>query len=142
MSDEPLPDRPDCPGAYPPPKADLGKVSPAVREMMDKLHRKIAKGRATEPWRVSRQTPTPTLWYHGDMSYSTDGSRPRVVSREQHNVLRLFLARDAALSTEEIAHHANNVSLVMKKIESKFPGFVLTPELKGDGYYIRVRSLR
>jgi hypothetical protein len=139
MSDAPLPDRP---GPYPPPAADLGKVSPAVRKMLKKLHPKIAKQKKRELRRMSRQTAWPIIWYHGGMSYSIDKTRPRNVSREMHNVLRVFLDRKAPRSTRELAASADNVSAVMKKIDAKFPDAVLMPKDKGDGYFIRVRSVR
>jgi hypothetical protein len=86
----------------------------------------------------------PTIWYHGEQSYSTDGKNPCNVSLEQHNLLRAFLDNDVAIGTRELeAKGVSNVPAVISKLCKKFgDGPVQRPARKGDGYYIRVRSLK
>lgn len=82
-----------------------------------------------------------TIWFHGEQSYSIDGKTPKAVSREQHNILKEFTDRDVALTTEALKNAVSNVSRVMKNLDVEFPGAVRRPAAKGDGYYIRVRTV-
>jgi hypothetical protein len=85
---------------------------------------------------------TPTVWYHGGRSYSLDGQTPILSSREQHNALQAFLDRSEALDTRALQNNSvSNAADVMGKIDKKWPGTVQPPKSKGDGYYIRVRTL-
>jgi len=82
-----------------------------------------------------------TIWYHGERSYSTDGTTPVVVTNEQHNFLTAFLDKDAALDTAALTKAGvSNVSRVTKALQKRFPIALRKPTAKGEGYYIRVRS--
>jgi hypothetical protein len=89
----------------------------------------------------SPQKP-PTIWFHGSMSYSTDGGNPQMVSQEQHNVLQAFLDREEALGTKALEKAGvNNAAAAVTRLEKKFGGGVIhRPKRKGDGYFIRVRT--
>jgi hypothetical protein len=87
----------------------------------------------------------PTIWYHGEKSYSTDGNIPVIVSSEQHNLLKAFLDGKIALDTEALSNKGVcNVAAVVDKIVEQFgAGPVRRPgRRKGSGYYIRVRTLK
>jgi len=85
----------------------------------------------------------PTIWHHGGKSYSGNGRTPLCVSAEMHNVLVFFLDGDEAYDTKELMKAgASNVAVVIDKIAAKFGGDAIRrPRSKGDGYFIRVRSL-
>jgi hypothetical protein len=88
----------------------------------------------------------PTVWYHGGHSYSRDGLRPVKVSNEMHNVLKPFLDGNIAINTKELQKSGvSNVASVIDKLVKKFgespDGPICRPAAKGDGYFIRVRSL-
>jgi hypothetical protein len=85
----------------------------------------------------------PTVWYHGGQSYSPDGVTPVLVSNELHNLLKAFLDRNEALDTKTLEKAGvGNATLVVDKIVKKFSGkAVRRPERKGDGYFIRVRTV-
>jgi hypothetical protein len=88
------------------------------------------------------EPPPPTIWFHGGKSYSADGKQPRNVSNEQHNALTAFLDKDQAQDTRTLERAGvSSVSKVMGKLNKRFPGAVRKPRFKGDGYYIRVRTL-
>jgi hypothetical protein len=85
---------------------------------------------------------SPTVFYHGERSYSMDGQTPVNVSVEKHRALLAFLDRNRALDTVALKRFGmSNPTVVMKKLDRQFPGAVRTPANKGDGYFIRVRSL-
>jgi hypothetical protein len=89
---------------------------------------------------VEKKRP-PTIWSHSGQSYSVDGFTPIGVSNEIHQVLKLFLDRNEAISTKSLGTAVNNVSAVVTKIENKLgSGAVRRPKEKGDGYFIRVRT--
>jgi hypothetical protein len=94
---------------------------------------------------VEKKTPPDalvTIWFHGEQSYSTDEKTPINVSNEQHNALKAFLDKNQALDTPALEKAGiTNVSKVMTALDKRFPGAVQKPQHKGDGYYIRVRSL-
>jgi len=85
----------------------------------------------------------PTIWHHEGPCYSTDGLAPKNVNNDCHNLLRQFLDRDLALTTPVIERNGvNNAALAIETIIKKFgDGPVRKPEGKGDGYFVRVRSL-
>jgi hypothetical protein len=90
---------------------------------------------------AAQQGP-PTAWYHCGLSYSTDRISPIQVSHEQHNALNGFLDGNEALDTQKLeSNGVSNVSKVMKKLAQLFPGAVRRPSAKGEGYYIRVRTV-
>jgi hypothetical protein len=93
----------------------------------------VAEERPPEP---------PTIWYHGGRSYSRDGKRPVCVSAEQHNFLKEFLDNSQAIVTKDLSKGICNVTDVAKKLAEKFPDAICFPKEKGDGYFVRVRSLR
>jgi hypothetical protein len=85
----------------------------------------------------------PTVWYHGGRSYSADGRTHSLVSTEQHNALSAFLDCDQSLDTKALEKKGiSNVSSVMQKLAKRFGDAVRTPKKKGEGYYIRVRTVR
>jgi hypothetical protein len=85
----------------------------------------------------------PTIWYHGERSYSQGRQRPIKVSNEMHNILQAFLGRDVALDTKKLSDIVANVTTVVKKLVEKFgENAISRPKGKGDGYFIRVRSLK
>jgi hypothetical protein len=82
-----------------------------------------------------------TVWFHGGRSYSTDGKTPRLVTVEQHNVLKAFLDRDQAIDTQTLERVVANVASVMDKLAGKFgKGCLRRPKNRGDGYFITVRT--
>jgi hypothetical protein len=99
---------------------------------------------STVPEVAASAAAMPTIWYHGERSYSTDGRNPCNVSPEKHNLLRAFLDNDVAIGTRELeAKGVSNVPAVISKLCKTFgDGLVQRPARKGDGYYIRVRSLK
>ena len=85
----------------------------------------------------------PTVYYHGERSYSLDGKSPTVVSNEQHQVLKEFLDKDHALTTDALKNAVGNVSNVLSKLSKRFGAAVRLPgPNKGDGYFIRVRTAK
>jgi hypothetical protein len=86
--------------------------------------------------------PLPTIWYHGERSYSVDGHTPVTTTREQHNILKAFLDKNVALDTQELSKTGvSNVTDVIEKIVKKFgEDTVRRPKNKGDGYFVRVRT--
>lgn len=94
---------------------------------------------------VSRSVASPdppTIWYHGDNSYSTDGATPKKASRTVDNVLKAFLDRDSALDNNDLRDVVDNPSKTITEVTAKFgEERVRRPSEKGDGYYIRVRTL-
>ena len=91
----------------------------------------------------------PTIWYHGEQSYSSDGESPINVTRECHYLLQRFLDRKQAIATKELAtgkaneNGVTNPSAVVARIIKHFgAGAVRQPAKKGEGYYLRVRSYR
>ena len=99
---------------------------------------------STVPKGAAPAAAMPTIWYHGERSYSTDGRNPSNVSPEQHNILRAFLDNDVAIGTRALeSKGVSNVPAVITKLCKKFgEGSVQRPVHKGDGYFIRVRSLK
>jgi hypothetical protein len=88
----------------------------------------------------------PTIWYHGGVSYSRDGLKPITVSRGMHTLLSAFLGSEQAMTSKALEDTAvPNVAAMVNKIAEKFgeepirrPG----QKARGDGYFIRVRSLK
>jgi hypothetical protein len=108
--------------------------------LQERIRRERAKLLAQQ--HTTQQEPA-TVWYHGGLSYSTNGANPVLVSHEQHNALKGFLERNEALDTRKLeGNGVSNVSKVMKKLAEQFPGAVRQPSAKGEGYYVRVRSVR
>jgi hypothetical protein len=95
------------------------------------------------PGETTAQVEQPVIWDHGDRSYSTDAQTPSRVSHEMHNALKAFLGKDQAIDTEGLEDAGvTNVSKVMGKIQSRFGAdAVRRPTWRGEGYFIRVRSL-
>jgi hypothetical protein len=87
----------------------------------------------------------PTIWYHGERSYSIDRLNPVTVTIEENSLLTLFVERDAALDTATLTRKSGvtNVSRVMGQLAKKFPGAMRNPgrKGKGEGYYASVRKL-
>jgi hypothetical protein len=82
------------------------------------------------------------IWSHGNRSYSTDQKTPILVSAEQHNTLTAFLDKNEAKDTKTLEKAGvSNVTTVMNAIAEKFPGAVRRPGSKGEGYFVRVRTL-
>jgi hypothetical protein len=100
------------------------------------------------PAEVEGSAEQPTIWYHGEClgkhSYSRDGKPPIGVSNEMHNALKGFLDHDIALVTKALQDAGiSNVTTVMRKLAKKFgEDAIHRPKEKGDGYFIRVRSLK
>jgi hypothetical protein len=91
----------------------------------------------------AKQAGAATVWHHGDRSYSTDGQTPFLVSPEQHNALNAFLDRDQALETKALEKKGiSNVADVMRKLARRFGGAVRLPASKGEGYFVRVRTVK
>jgi hypothetical protein len=85
---------------------------------------------------------SPTIYHHGECSYSEDGKVPVLVPPEWDGVLRAFLDRDVALSTKDLSKVTGTPSRVVGLIAERFKGgAVRRPARKGDGYFVRVRSL-
>jgi hypothetical protein len=87
------------------------------------------------------QTPDlpPTVWHHGNRSYSLDGHNPVTVSDQQNAALAAFLSAGTALDTRTLETCGiSNVSRVMAEIEERFPGTVRKPVHRGEGYFVRV----
>jgi hypothetical protein len=88
---------------------------------------------------------TPTIWYHGNRSYSLDGQPPITVTEEEDNILTVFVdaESDSSHDTRQLTSESGvtNVARTMKQIAVKFPGTVRMPgrKGKGSGYYVRVR---
>jgi hypothetical protein len=86
--------------------------------------------------------PPTVIWHHGGRSYSTDGETPKKLSAQQHNALTAFLDSKQALDTASLKTlNVANPSKVIAQLAGKFPGAVQPPGEKGEGYFIRVRSL-
>jgi hypothetical protein len=85
-----------------------------------------------------------TVWYHAGQSYSTDARTPVLVSREQHNILQAFLDCEEALGTKALSKTGvSNVTTAIKKLIKKFGvAAIRRPQKRGDGYFIRVRTLK
>jgi hypothetical protein len=85
----------------------------------------------------------PTVWYHGDRSYSLDGRDSITVSIEQHNFLRAFLDREISLDTKSLKDcGVSNPAKVARDLAEKYPGTIRRPgrEKKGQGYRVRVKT--
>jgi hypothetical protein len=84
----------------------------------------------------------PTLWYHGERSYSTDGETPRCVTREEHNLLTQFLDCHLSFETKTLQDAGvSNPSRVVASLIGIFgPEPFQKPKEKYAGYFIRVRS--
>jgi hypothetical protein len=86
-----------------------------------------------------------TIFYHAgknSRTYSANAARPILMPSEAHNFLQAFLDCDEAKDTGALQNAGvSNVSRIAEKINEKFPGSILTPADKGDGYYARVRTL-
>jgi hypothetical protein len=110
-----------------------------------KLLQSVATAKSNKPpakRRKKKKSPEPTIWYHGDRSYSADRKSPISVTREQHNILKCFLDHNRSLTTEELGKTTSNVSAVVTKLAERFGSAVQQPLRKGDGYFIRVRTLK
>jgi len=107
---------------------------------LEALAARLQPAAATPALDAADQT---TVWYHGGRSYSLNGVSPVLVSNELHNVLKAFLDRNEALDTKTLEKAGvGNVTLAVDKIVKKFSGnAVRRPERKGDGYFIRVRTV-
>ena len=83
----------------------------------------------------------PTIWYHGERSYSLNDGVPVVVSHSEHDMLKAFLNKENALDTSQLEKTVGNPSRVCTQLAKRFHGAVRTPgKVKGAGYFIRVRS--
>jgi hypothetical protein len=135
--------------------SDLPPIPPRLVAALDKagagLEGEVSKAltatRAAPGDRQEQAVPPPcappaVLWYHGGLSYSADGERPKKVSKQQHNVLTAFLDSKQALDTRSLKNlGVANPTKVVGQLAKKFPGTVDTPDRKRDGYFIRVRPL-
>lgn len=90
-----------------------------------------------------------TIWCHGENSYSIDGLIPFCVSKDLHAILQVFLNKELSLTTRVLQRKAgvNNAAKSMKKLvdfhDGLFAAAVRLPEgEKGDGYFVRVTSLK
>jgi hypothetical protein len=112
-----------------------------LRNFVDALAEKWAEQSAKH----DEEKEPPTIWSHGERSYSTDGRMPILVSDEQDNILQCFLERDIALDTDGLTNKSGtvNVTTAISRIVEKFgEGAIRRPKKKGDGYFIRVRTLK
>lgn len=111
-----------------------------LKNIMDAL----ASAKSLGPDIESEQTKAlPTIWYHGERSYSADGGMPTLVSDEQDNILQCFLDRDIAFDTDALTNKSGtvNVAAAISRIVEKFgDSAIRRPKKKGDGYFIRVRT--
>ena len=115
-------------------------------DMLDFMHvtqaRISARAEGAQP---NPDADKPTEWYHGERSYSLDGLNPKNVSKEQHDFLQAFLDKITSLTTTELKQVVTNPADVVNKLVKKFgehpQGPIRRPKEKGDGYFIRVRSL-
>jgi hypothetical protein len=120
------------------------RTSKATEKEFQILLAKIERKDAPSPRGRPRAQP-PTIWYHGEQSYSKDRKRPVAVSDDMHNILKQFLDRDLALTTKQLQKgsphfYISNVATVIKKLETQFgTQAICRPVKKGAGYCIRVR---
>jgi hypothetical protein len=123
--------------------ADLATDTDRLRLIVGEL-RRLSTAAAASPPSASTRSSIPVIWYHGEHSYSTDGDRPRNVSPEMHNFLTAFLDREVAIETRELEEAGvSNAAAVAGKIAERFgEASVSRPGCKGEGYFLRVQSLR
>jgi hypothetical protein len=82
-----------------------------------------------------------TVYRQGERSYALADRPPVCVSVEEDNILRAFLGTDRALDTRALRNAGcENVSRVIGRLETHFPGAVRRPGARGEGYYLRVRN--
>ena len=128
----------------PPAVVSLGNM---IGELLTGKPTFAAPSRESEPTEAPKDTPT--IWDHGNGTYSIDGCDPIPVSDEEDNILQVFLKDDKRMLTGELQKRSGvtNVSRVVGEIARKynkrfsraieFP----KPKKKRPGYYIRVRAL-
>lgn len=107
--------------------------------------------RATHLEAVTPPPPpeVPTVWSHGDRTYSRDGRNPYVVTAEEDYVLQAFLQRGTAMDTRDLetASGVTNIPRVIGRLiegyQGQFAAAIRTPNGKKNagGYFVRVRSV-
>jgi hypothetical protein len=117
-------------------REDVKERTELARKQIDSLREALGAGATDEALSV--------IWYHGEKSYSIDGRTPVNVSQEQHNILKAFRDNTIALDTQSLSNTGvNNVTDVIRKLVKKFgEDAIRRPKNKGDGYFLRVRSLK
>ncbi len=115
----------------------------SLREWANKIEQEEQTQRSPAP-------AVPTIWHHGDRSYSRDRINPIVVTYDEDNILQTFLDSGKAMDTREVANKSgvSNVSRTIgglcKKYAGVFVDAIRTPHdgKKGTGgYFIFVRNL-
>jgi hypothetical protein len=99
---------------------------------------------APAPTAAPAAAAPPVIWRHAGRSYSTDGATPRIVPPEVHNFLMAFLDRNEAADTAELKKYGvSNPTDVANKTDRRFgAGVVRRPAVKGEGYFVRVLTLK
>jgi hypothetical protein len=120
-------------------QSGLQNLAEVLAEKLEALAEKLS----IQPQKPDAGKELPTIWYHGNNSYSADGGNPKVVSNEQHNLLSAFLDKEVALDTKALQKAGvENVAAAVGRIADKFGAAAIRrPAKKGDGYFIRVRTL-
>lgn len=114
--------------------------SPHWHQAADSIRDKSAAG---------QPGPTPpTIWFHGERSYSIDGVNPFKVSIEFDSILTAFRENTLPLETSELEEQSGvtNVSRAMKDL-SEWNGGIFAKAIRvpsgknKGGYFARVKSL-
>jgi hypothetical protein len=94
------------------------------------------------------ETPLPTIWDHGERSYSIDRVNPILVTREEDDILQTFLDQDRAYDSTGLTTETGckNISRAITDLQAHynavFAAAIRAPGARGaGGYFIRVRSL-
>lgn len=135
---------------YPDPRGPFGP--PRVEPTIEDLERTVAEVKALVLAHVvpagGTDPSNPTIWHHGELSYSHDGATPVKVTFTDDCILQVFLEANDSLNTPEIERRSgvNNVSRAVthlcKAYGGKFAPAIHRPLRRGGGYFICVRPLR
>ncbi|MBA4065461.1 MAG: hypothetical protein C0501_17455 [Isosphaera sp.] len=151
---QPTPPAPGSPVLPPPVDKPLdGRELAAARAAIDLARAYASVNTVVEGWLESptQRRPDigpqmPTVYSHGDGSYSCDRANPYRVTDEEDAVLKAFLDTNKAMETRHLvdASGVTNVARVVggliERYEGRFAAAIRKPEKKGmGGYYIRVR---
>jgi hypothetical protein len=124
--------------------SDALGVEPAVLQtrMQDERVR-VLERLAVEGVPTGTDEP-PTVWWHGERSYSQDGKNPTTFGLNEDYILQAFMRTGTSLATQELKEKSGmqgNLAKVMKQLEKKLGAAVRRPGVKGPGYFIPVRPL-